>query len=336
MQLNPVEEFFKLAAEHKKVHVHAYTRHTPHGGTTEVHEYDREIDALEQAAGPDVDALLDTMAPTRKEGEVDLDAAEEAAAAPTAEELEQERLDIVKIEQVKLTKLSKEKELEEWRKWKKGGEKPEDLSALMKSLEPLIRHRMNPYLGRVRLIPDEAIKAEFNLRAVEALRKYNPDKAGLATHVYRYLEKAKRFVTEHQNVGRIPENRVYKIKQFQRVREEMQEETGQMPSLKQLAVRLKWPVAEVDRMDSELRSDLMTQGFENDPSALRQDKSEEVLRLFKYELHGNERTVYEYLTGQGRARVVAPGEIARRMNIPGYQVSRIKDSISRKLQKYDI
>ena len=337
MQLSPVEEFFKFAAAaKKKVHVHEYVRHTPHGGTTDVEAYDREIEALEREAPPADDALLAEPPVPDIEGltQQDVDPDVVAEAAPTEEEAEQERKDLVKVEQGKMTRMTREEELVAWRKWKDGGEKPEDLEGLMHSLQPLIRHRMSPYLGRVRLIPDAAIEAEFNIRAVEALRNYNPEKAGLATHVYRYLEKAKRFVTERQNVGRIPENRIYKIKQYQKVKSDIVEETGKQPTLPEMAKRLKWPLAEVDRMDSELRSDLMTQGFENDPYSMMPSKSEEVLRLFKYELSGHERTVYEYLTGQGRARITSTGEISRKMGIPDYQVSRIKEGIQRKLRKY--
>lgn len=336
-QLSPIDEFFKFAAAAKKVvHVHEYVRHTPHGGTTDVEAYDREIDAIAKEEGPTEDVLLDTSAPVAMEGTTSHDVDEDvlAEAAPTEEEAEQERKDLVKVEQGKFTRMTKEEELVAWRKWKAGGEKPEDLVGLMHSLQPLIRHRMSPYIGRVRLIPDAAIEAEFNIRAVEALRNYNPEKAGLATHVYRYLEKSKRFVTERQNVGRIPENRIYKIKQYQKVKNDIMEETGKNPSLKEMATRLKWAPAEVDRMDSELRSDLMTQGFENDPYSMMPSKSEEVLRLFKYELSGHERTVYEYLTGQGRARVTSTGEISRKMGIPDYQVSRLKEGIQRKLRKY--
>lgn len=327
--MNPVQAFFKYAEHHKKVHVREYVRHTPSGGTTDVEAYDREIDELDRAEGAEEDAILDRPdVPVR---EADLEA-EQPELAP--EDPEQERRDIVAIERGKLTKMSKEEELEAWRKWKAGGEKPEDLSGLMKSLQPLIRHRMGPYLGRVRLIPDAAIEAEFNIRAVEALRRYNPDKAGLATHVYRYLEKAKRFVTERQNVGRIPENRIYKIKAYQKARDALLEETGKTPTLPELAKHLKWSLAEVDRMDSELRSDLMTQGFEADPYSMTPSKSEEVLRLFKYELQGREREVYELLTGIGKVRVTSTGEIGKKLGIPDYQVSRIKDSIQRKLRKY--
>ena len=78
----------------------------------------------------------------------------------------------------------------------------------------------------------------------------------------------------------------------------------------------------------------MTQGFEDDPYALSPSKSEEVLRLFKYELTGNERAVYEHLTGFGKPQTTSTGEIAKKLNMPDYQVSRLKNTIQKKLKRY--
>lgn len=228
----------------------------------------------------------------------------------------------------------KARELELWNRWKANGERPEDLRPLLRSFRPMIRSKVNVYKGKVKMIPDSAIESEFQLRFVDALRSYDPSKGSLGTYVYRYLDKAKRFIVENQNIGRIPENRVYKIKQFSSARDELAEELGKPPSTKEISDKLGWSMAETGRMESELRNDLLSQGFEEDPYALAPSKSEEVLRLFKYELTGNEREVYEYLTGHGKPQTSSTGDIARAMKIPDYQVSRLKNTIKKKLQRY--
>jgi DNA-directed RNA polymerase specialized sigma subunit len=226
------------------------------------------------------------------------------------------------------------KELALWRTWHDGGQQVRDLKPLLRSFRPMIRSKANVYKGRVKMIPDSAIEAEFQLRFVDALRSYDPAKGALGTYVYRYLDKAKRFIVENQNIGRIPENRVYKIKQYTTARDELNDELGRDPSVKEIAASLGWGLSEAERMDAELRSDFMTQGFEDDPYALTPSKSEEVLRLFKYELTDNERTVYEYLTGYGKPRTPSTGAIAKKMGIPDYQVSRLKAVIRKKLKRY--
>jgi len=228
----------------------------------------------------------------------------------------------------------KSRELELWKRWKANGEGPEDLRPLLKSFRPMIRSKVNVYKGKVKMIPDSAIESEFQLRFVDALRSYDPEKGSLGTYIFRYLDKAKRFIVENQNIGRIPENRVYKIKQFSVARDELAEDLGRTPVTKEISERLGWSLAETGRMEAELRNDLLSQGFEDDPYALAPSKSEEVLRLFKYELTGNEREVYEYLTGHGKPQTSSTGDIARAMKIPDYQVSRLKNTIKKKLQRY--
>ena len=231
-------------------------------------------------------------------------------------------------------RAKKTSELELWRAWKDGGMKSEDLKPLLKSFKPMIRSKVNVYKGKVKMIPDSAIESEFQLRFVDALRSYNPDKGSLGTYVYRYLDKAKRFIVENQNIGRIPENRIYKIKLFTNARDELSEELGRPPTTKELSGRLRWSLAETDRMESELRNDLVAQGFEEDPYTFTPSKSEEVLRLFKYELTGNERAVYEHLTGLGRKKITSTGEIAKELGMPDYRVSRLKTAIHKKLKRY--
>ncbi len=231
-------------------------------------------------------------------------------------------------------KKRQDRELALWKSWKDGGMQVDDLKPLLRSFRPMLRSKANVYKGRVKMIPDSAIESEFQLRFVDALRSYDPSKGSLSTYVYRYLDKAKRFIVENQNVGRIPENRVYKIKQFTTARDFLTDDLGRPPTTEEVAKRLGWKKSEAERMDSELRNDLMTQGFEDDPYTLSPSKSEEVLRLFKYELSGNERSVYEYLTGYGKPQTTSTGEIAKKLKMPDYRVSRIKDSIQKKLKHY--
>ena len=143
-----------------------------------------------------------------------------------------------------------------------------------------------------------------------------------------------RWVAENQNIARIPENRVYKVGQYTRTRDELSDKLGREPEIAEMAKELGWSVAETDRMDSELRKDLYTQSFVADPWALVPSHEEETLRLFKYELTGNERAVYEHLTGYGRKKLAKTGDIAASLGIQDYQVSRVKASLKKKLERY--
>lgn len=322
--MDPVTEFFKLA---KTVHVKEYARKTPSGGTTVVDEHDRVDDDIILAGAetpiPDTTSVVDD----------EFDVAD-TALEPAGELAHKTKLRLESVDKQSFGRVAKGDELELWQKWKQGGRKPEDLEPLLHSFKPLLSSKINVYRGKVKLIPDSAIEAEFQLRFAEALNTYDPSKGQLSTYVYRYLDKAKRFIGDHQNIGRIPENRLYKIKHYQKMQNEIAEDTGRVPTQAELAKKLGWSVAEVGRLDAELRNDLTAQGFEDDPYAMTPSKSEEVLRLFKYELSGPELHVYEYLTGYGKPKLTSTGEIGKRVGIPDYQVSRYKESIQKKLRKH--
>jgi DNA-directed RNA polymerase specialized sigma subunit len=226
-----------------------------------------------------------------------------------------------------------QKELEMWKTWKDGGMRHEDLKPLLKSFRPMVKSKANIFANKVR-IPPSAIDLTFQIEFVNALKSYDPSKGSLGTYVYRYLDKGRRWITENQNVGRIPENRVYEIRKYQDAVEELKEELGEPPNQKQIAKKLGWPASEVDRMDSELRNDLVTQGFEEDPYAITPSKTEETLRLFKYELSGEQKEVYAYLTGYGKPKTLSTSTIAKKMGKKDYQVSRIKNQIYLKLKKH--
>lgn len=239
--------------------------------------------------------------------------------------------DVKSPDQIKADR--KASELEMWQKWRQT-KNPADLSPLMKSFKPLVNMKMAAYRGRVKLIPDAAMEAEFNIQLVHAFNSFDPSKGTLGTYVYSYLDKSKRFITENQNVGRIPENRVYKIKEYLKAKDHLSDDLGRIPTDDEMSKRLGWAKAEVVRMDSELRNDLLSSGFESDPYAIVPSKSEETMKLFKYELTGREREVYEHLTGYGKSHLSTTGDISRKMGIPDYQVSRYKESIQKKLARY--
>lgn len=230
-------------------------------------------------------------------------------------------------------RAKQEAELKLWETWRDSDRAPDDLQPLLQSFAPMIKSKSVVYLGKVR-IPPSAIELAFKREFVNGLAAYDPSKGSLGTYMYKYLDKAKRWIVENQNTGRIPENRIYKITAYHRAVELLTEETGEPPSDQQLADQLGWSVAEVDRMSREDRSDLVSQVFEEDPNSISPSKTMEVLKLFKYELEGDQRAVFEHLMGFGRPQIQGTGEIAATLGIKDYQVSRLKLQIKSKMEQY--
>jgi len=232
-------------------------------------------------------------------------------------------------------------EIEQWQKWKQSGEKPTELRPLLQSMRPLIKGQVNVFKGRVRNIPPAAIEAEFNRHAMTAFRSYDPNRgAKLSTHVRNHLQKAKRFVAANQNLGYIPEHRVWNIGEFKNAQSYLQEQLGRQPTSTELTEHLGWTPAEVGRMQKEMRADLPASGFvdaqgqSTDPGQFLPSREREVMNLIGYELSPEEKLVYERTYGVGGQRAQTPGQIAKSLKFSPSKVSRLRKKIAGKIQQH--
>lgn len=226
------------------------------------------------------------------------------------------------------------KDFNAWNQWQQNGKQEEDMEALLKQMDPLIRRASNVYAGKVN-IPKSAIRAEFQIQAMKAFDKYDPNRgAALGTYLTWQLKKGKRFVSTYQNIGRIPETRIHHITTFKNARDELNDQLGREPSAHELADRLKWPVNQVGAMEAELRKEVPTSTLQADMTSLKPSHTGEVLRLVQYDLNPEEKLVYEYLLGVNGKPQLKPGQIARKLNMAPSKVSRIKLSVAGKVKRY--
>lgn len=228
----------------------------------------------------------------------------------------------------------KKRELEMWQKWKDGGMKKAHLQPLLQSLKPLISQHSNVYAGRVRDIPPAAIRAEFTNQAVQALQTYDPTRAALGTHIGHQLKKARRFITTYQNPARIPETRVYKIRELQDAEQRLDEEFGRPPTQLEVADHLKWSPRQVGMLQQEVRKARPFSQFETDPHTFTPSRHTEIVRLLPYDLTPDERQVFEYIYGIGGKPRLEPGQIAKKLGMSAPKVSRLKSAVAKKYEKY--
>lgn len=228
----------------------------------------------------------------------------------------------------------KSKEFELWKKWVSGGKKVEDMRELLRSFKPLIEKSASQYKHQGVRIHPAAINAEWYKQAYYAFETYDPSRgAALNTYLTDRLRKAKRFVYENQNVARIPEHRITKIREFQTAQEILDAQLGRTATDEELAKHLQWSVKEIGRMAAEIRRDLWShsENWAEDPTRIQMSKEQDVLKMIKFELTEDERAVYHWYVEKG---VQASGEIAKKTGFPLYKVSRTKDRIAEKMKRY--
>jgi DNA-directed RNA polymerase specialized sigma subunit len=243
-----------------------------------------------------------------------------------------------------VTRDRKQKELELWQSWDKGGRQPKDLSPLLNSMRPLIQSQVNKYSG-LKGVPKEALESEFKNQAVRAIKTFNPNKGSqLNTWINSQIRKGGRFVKTYQNMGRIVENRSDAIAEFKAGKEQLANQLGRPPEDAELLPYLKkmpwegkkkhkWSNAEVSRMNAELRADILSSQFENDPNRLSVGIDEEVMSFLREDLDDRERQVFDLIKTPGSTG----GKtllMAKQLGWSPAKVSRMKKSIEAKAREY--
>lgn len=226
-----------------------------------------------------------------------------------------------------------DQDLELWHTWK-ANPNEESLEPLLMALQGPVNAKVNEFKGAP--VPPSAIRGFANAQTVKALHTYNPKRgASVSTFVNWHLKKVRSFVLKHQNVGRIPEHRAYNITRYKEAKEEMSQKMGMPPDSLSLAENLGWSQAEVNRMEKELRPDLIA-SLSPEPDRLpdlQSSRERDVLRYIHYHLTPDERLVFEYSLGLYGKPKLSATDISRTMSISLPKVSRVRAKIDKKLRE---
>jgi len=214
----------------------------------------------------------------------------------------------------------KEKELKLWEEWK-FNRNIRARDELLKSLRPLLAKEINKFSTSP--IPRPALETEAKVLALKAFETYDPKRAQLNTHVTNHLKHLQRYVLTYQNIGKIPEHRGLAIGKFQTTKETLMEELDREPTLVELADALHWPLAEVERMQTELRRDLnMARAMQEEESGQffdllqkpGQDPLKEAIEYVYFDASPEDKKILEYAFGIGGQQILRPREIAQKLN----------------------
>lgn len=226
-------------------------------------------------------------------------------------------------------KATQKVEIDLWHKWNTGGRKPEHLKPLYESYKPLLQREANKF--RTVELPSSTVHAELRKQFVNAVKTYDPKKGTqLSTWVQTNLQKSSRFIKTYQNLGKIPESQISKIREFKQAKEHLTNLHGYEPDTRTIADHLKWPHKRVVQLQKELsRADKPVSGYMHDPAEVLTPKELEAIRLLQYDsrMSPEERTVYEYTFGMNGKPRLQPGQIAKQTGIHPSKISRIRGKL---------
>jgi hypothetical protein len=214
------------------------------------------------------------------------------------------------------------------------------LEPLMKEFERDVEYKVSEFDKAP--IPNAAVRSKSRQLVLKGIQTYKPEApANLRTWVNWQLKKVRSFALQNQNFGRIPEGRGLQIGDFKEVKADLTERLGHPPdaamlaeSLQQFNPKYNWSLAEVTRMENELRADrVASMSLEADTlPALFESEERDVLRYIYYDLSPQEKLVYEYTLGvNGKPRLPAK-DIATKIGVSGPKVSRLRASIDKKMK----
>jgi RNA polymerase nonessential primary-like sigma factor len=236
-----------------------------------------------------------------------------------------------------LTETAEQRDIRLIREWKgaMGYQKDQKLGEILKSMGGVIGSVVNQY--RAAPVPFQTLELEAKRQTAMALKEWQP---GMGTKPSTFLrtrlqQRLYRYVTEHQNTARIPEEHVRRIGSYNSAMADLTDRFGREPSTHEIADHMGIPVRQVSRLRKMLRSDL-TQNDENSliMDDYRHDPEYEHAMMGYYSLTEQEKSVFDYLTGShGQAQMNAT-QVAAKMKLSKQRVSNLRKSIGKKLGKY--
>jgi DNA-directed RNA polymerase specialized sigma subunit len=228
----------------------------------------------------------------------------------------------------------KAKEVGLWQAWNESGRKPEHLTPLLKAYNPLISQKVREW--RPPAIPESAFRAELENHFIKSLETYNPERAALSTHINVRLQKAKRYMVQHQNLAYVPEGQAAYIGKIQKAQDQLRDDLGRKPTHSEIADQVGLAPKRVGTILRAMRKDIPASVFgESDPEIKSTAREREVLDLLQYNLSQDEKLVFNHLYGrEGKAKINSTNQLADKLGKSPSQISRLKTSILNKYNQY--
>jgi DNA-directed RNA polymerase specialized sigma subunit len=228
-----------------------------------------------------------------------------------------------------------QKQMQLWQTWKDNGHQPEHLEPLLNMYSSFIDRKAAEFGGGLAMVNPVALKADLTGHVITAFHSYDPDKgAALATHVYKRVQKSKRFVNKSQNFAYISEGKTGIIGDLQRAQSRLGEDFGRSPTPQELADHMGLPVKRVVSVQKSLIKDVPGSAIEADSGLPRLGQRQaEVLSLLPQVLTPDEHSVFE-LAYHPTNPLTDTKDIAKKLGLPDWEVSRRKSRILAKLNEF--
>ena len=221
---------------------------------------------------------------------------------------------------------------------------PKTLSALLHTLRPALEQGIHLVL---RQPPSPRTLSMAKKIAIDALRSYDPYRAGLRTHIISNLRGLNRLARKNEQILRVPERVAAEQGWMSEVQEELRNELGREPSMGEVADRMGISRKRLARLRtySEPLAEGYFAGLQTEegggplvPPTLPgqadfERRRKQLYELIYDDLDGRQQAVLEWSTGLNGRRVLPITQIAKKLGVTPGMVSQIRKDIEDKLRQ---
>ena len=213
---------------------------------------------------------------------------------------------------------------------------PESASTLLNTLSPVIDKALKSYAGGEAVTG--TMRARAKTMALEAVRRYDPTKAKLETHLLSHLRGLRR-VSERATSGvYIPEAHRLDARKLDATRVDLADELGREPSDHELADRMQLPVERIAKAravpgvmsSSQTGGEVAAAPGKVDPKAW-----DTWLKIVHADLGDIDKVILERSFGMHGHPVTPANDIAKMLNVSPAAISLRKQRIQRDLDEFD-
>lgn len=201
-------------------------------------------------------------------------------------------------------------DLAAWEKWKRT-KSPADLDALNKRMNGIIQKAINRWAGA---ISRQTLEIEAYRLAKMAYSTYSPHKgASLSTHLTNTLQKLSRKVYTHQNIARLPEYQVLKLKTFQNALGVLEDRLSREPTVEELSAELGWSRAAVQEYLKMIRAEHTES--QTPASLYGSGEEDSIIHYVYHDLNPQQKLIFEHTTGYGGKPVLSNDALAKKLSM---------------------
>lgn len=229
-----------------------------------------------------------------------------------------------------VTPSRKEADIRLWNEWNKDKSKS-NLSKLMTAMNGIIQKEVNRASGS---LPKAALEGNAKKWAIEAITRYNPQSGvALSTYVTHYLAKIRRLNYRHQNMVRLPEEKMLMFSKFREANDHLTEHLNRSPTDEEIASHLEWKPFAVKQFKSMLFQDHYESGSEKAVEAHAFDHDKIKMEYFKETLDSQEKTIYESLFLPDEHKL-SNSQLAAKIGVNENRLSYLKARLRKKIMTF--